>query len=352
MKALRLRSVLVASDLEQRSGFVVDAAGRLAAAMRAELHAIHALAMPSPEAITTRTVQEDVAFADRQLERQLMRSARGMLVGSRTVTLREPYAAILDRALEVAADLIVLGPHRGRMLGRLLGTTADRVMRRATAPCLIVNAPLPLPLPLRRVVVGYDFSGAAEAALSAAVAWVAGLGRPGPEGDVPELVVVHVIRPLQLFGEYLADVGEVADVLNDRLAERWARVAGAGAPPPAMRVVIRWSEPVDDVVARFAENADLLVVGSSRKGELRSRLIGGIASSIGRRAACPVLLVPADVDAARSDGIVAGDVGDRWPVEPPAPARVRRLPDDAPMARRPRLEAGAGPRRPPDGGTS
>lgn len=310
MEALRLRSVLAASDLDRRSGFVVDAAGRLAAAMGAELHAIHALEVPSPDAVAARAVQEDVAFADRQLERQLERSSRGALEGSRTVALRAPHAAILERAREVAADLIVLGPHRGDTPGHFLGTTAARVMRRAGTPCLIVNAPLSLPL--RRVVVGYDFSEAAEVALSAAVAWMAALGRPGPDGETPELTLVHVLRPLQVFGEYLVAVDEVADSLNDKLAERWDHIAGASAPRPTLRVMIRWSEPVDDAVARVAESADLLVVGSGRNGEARSRPIGGVASSIGRRAACPVLLVPACADTTRLGAITAGD-DTSWP---------------------------------------
>lgn len=350
MEALRLRSVLAASDLDRRSGFVVDAAGRLAAAMGAELHAIHALEMPSPDAVAARAVQEDVAFADRQLERQLERSSRGALEGSRTVALRAPHAAILERAREVAADLIVLGPHRGDTPGHFLGTTAARVMRRAGTPCLIVNAPLSLPL--RRVVVGYDFSEAAEVALSAAVAWMAALGRPGPDGETPELTLVHVLRPLQVFGEYLVDVDEVADSLNDKLAERWDHIAGASAPRPTLRVMIRWSEPVDDAVARVAEaeSADLLVVGSGRNGEARSRPIGGVASSIGRRAACPVLLVPACADTTRLGAITAGD-DTSWPAAPAAAAGARRLHGDARQAgRRARIEAGTGPRPPSNGG--
>jgi len=43
--------------------------------------------------------------------------------------------------------LLVLGPHGrgGRVRARLLGTTADRVLREADVPCLVVRRMAPMP---------------------------------------------------------------------------------------------------------------------------------------------------------------------------------------------------------------
>src|SRR5690606_15872693 len=91
-------------------------------------------------------------------------------VASREVEIYVAHKAILDRAAAVEADLIVIGPHRRRAVGdAFLGSTADRVIRSAGAPCLVVRGPLSLPL--RRVVVPIDLSEPAQRALDAALRW-------------------------------------------------------------------------------------------------------------------------------------------------------------------------------------
>lgn len=47
----------------------------------------------------------------------------------------KPHRAILDIADEMGADLIVIGSHRPGFEDYLLGSTAARVVRHATAPC-------------------------------------------------------------------------------------------------------------------------------------------------------------------------------------------------------------------------
>jgi universal stress protein A len=54
----------------------------------------------------------------------------------------DPPAEILRVADEIGADLIVLGTHGRTGLGRLLmGSVAERVMRKATCPVLTVKTP-------------------------------------------------------------------------------------------------------------------------------------------------------------------------------------------------------------------
>src|SRR5690606_40827742 len=113
----------------------------------------------------------------------------------RSVAIHAAHRAIRERAEAVAADLIVLGPHRRHAVGdRFLGSTADRVIRTAEAPCLIVRGPLSLPL--RRVLVPVDLSGPALGALDVALAWGHALGPLEEDGARDSRVVVlHVVPP-------------------------------------------------------------------------------------------------------------------------------------------------------------
>src|SRR5690606_320093 len=103
----------------------------------------------------------------------------GVTVASREVVIFLAHKAIVARALDVSADLIVLGSHRARTGDAILGSTADRVIRTAAVPVLILRGRLSLPL--RSVVAPVDLSEPARAALDQAVSWTAALGAEGGE---------------------------------------------------------------------------------------------------------------------------------------------------------------------------
>jgi nucleotide-binding universal stress UspA family protein len=156
MVASKIRSVLVASDLKEGSDTVMESASVIATVTGADLHAVHAIELPPLEYSSGRSLQNDILSAEGALAEQAVRCApRGDGLRSRSATILAPHRAIIERAIEVSADLIVLGPHK-RVFGLgVLGTTADRVARRGIAPCLIVKRALSLPL--RKVVAGDDF---------------------------------------------------------------------------------------------------------------------------------------------------------------------------------------------------
>src|SRR5690606_37126627 len=98
---------------------------------------------------------------------------------------------------------IVLGPHRGGPASaHFLGTTADRVIRTAEVPCLVVSEPLDAPV--RAIGVPLDCSDLSQGALEVALAWALQLGG-GEEGEGhPPIRLVHVGWPVDL-----ADVPDV-----------------------------------------------------------------------------------------------------------------------------------------------
>lgn len=107
-----------------------------------------------------------------------------------------PHRAITRLGDTLGADLIVLGSHRPRrLLDGVPGSTADRVLRISSRPCLVVNAALHSPP--RRLLIATDLSPTADRALHVAVSWGQEWARTG---DAP--FVVHIeflyVSPLSL----------------------------------------------------------------------------------------------------------------------------------------------------------
>lgn len=295
------RPVLVATDLGPGSEDVVRTAARVAAASGAELHVLHAFDWvpdPYPELIATPTpgFQDRVRDSERALDEQLRRTVPGgAAVAARRVVIDSPARAVLDYAEGVGAGLVVLGPHRRGGVGDFfLGSTADRVVRSAAAPCLVVRAPLRLPL--RRVVVPMDLSAPSRGALEAALRACEALGDRGSAGELgPGAVsvdVVHVV-PRVLAGEDFP-FGEA--VVGPELHREVEAVLGPAEDRADLEVreVVVWGDSAADEIVRVAagHGADLVVMGTHGRGALGRALLGSVASSVARRAECPVLLVP------------------------------------------------------------
>jgi nucleotide-binding universal stress UspA family protein len=289
-----IRSVLAATDLTPASDDVLGSAARLARAAGARLHVIHAFdlelsAYPGVDG-SAPTFQGRIAEAEERLTRQLARTLpEGMEPASRQVVIYVAHRAIVDRAAQVQADVIVLGPHRDHRAG-VLGTTADRVIRSARCPCLVVRGPLELPL--WRVLVPMDLSAPALRALDTALGWVDALG--AVNGDLPipavELDVVHVLP--RFFPGGALPVSHAT--VGPRLSEQVEQVLAEHASAPAVREELLWGAGAAAEITRYAgeQAMGLIVLGTHGHGALKRALIGSVASVVARTAPCPVLLVP------------------------------------------------------------
>ncbi|HEU4455704.1 MAG TPA: universal stress protein [Longimicrobium sp.] len=295
MHPTQIRSVLAATDLTRASDDVLRAAAGLASAAGAKLHVVHAFDLdltPYPELEGPPSFHGRFTQAEDALAAQLARTLPpGVEVASREVVIYLAHRAILDRAAEVAADVVVLGPHRGRPpIDRLLGATADRVIRSAACPCLVVRGPLSLPL--RRVVAPLDLSDPARGALSTALGWIGALGASDPELALPdaELDVVHVVPRLFASEDLPVNRATIGPRLHEQVEEAVAE-HGWGI---AVREELVWGDTPAEEIVRYAreQGADLVVLATHGHGALKRALIGSVASAVARAAPCPVLLVP------------------------------------------------------------
>jgi nucleotide-binding universal stress UspA family protein len=306
-----IHSILAATDLTEASDGVLRAAGAVAAVSGARLHVLHAFGLELtayPELDGPPTFQRRIEQAEETLAAQLARTLPdGVRAESGQVVIYAAHRAILERAAQVGADVIVLGPHRGSApADRLLGTTADRVIRSAACPCLVVRGPLRLPL--RRVVVPLDLSDPARGALATAAAWVDALGASSPGLDLPdvELDVVHVVP--RLFEADDLPVNRAT--IGPRLHRQVEEVLAEHAFGVAVREELVWGDAPAGEIVRYAEErrAQLVVLATHGHGALKRALIGSVASAVARAAPCAVLLVPPSRWSGREDEEAAAGV--------------------------------------------
>jgi nucleotide-binding universal stress UspA family protein len=86
--------------------------------------------------------KENAKAARRKLDEWVERYDWGRASVSVEVKQGAPYAEITDAAREMPADLIVIGAHgRSPFVRMLIGSTVERVVRKATCPVLSVTIP-------------------------------------------------------------------------------------------------------------------------------------------------------------------------------------------------------------------
>ena len=137
----------------------------------------------------------------------------------------------------------------------------------------------------QKIVVGYDGSKSAKAALQRAVAMA-------KEGDA-ELTALWVREPLphhsDLPGEFEGEKEAADDYFKERCEEIKALAETHGID---IRCVSRPGHPAKTVLGFADENgSDLIVIGHSDHSEFWGRLLGDTADRIADHAKCSVLII-------------------------------------------------------------
>jgi nucleotide-binding universal stress UspA family protein len=230
--------------------------------------------------------QTQIANARRELQ-QLLSAFSGIRA---ECIVQEGMAAdaILRLAREREMSLIVLGTHGRRGFDRLmLGSTTERVLRRASCPVLVVRPTAPgssdratadEPVPIRRILCCVDFSPhsrrALEYALSAAEAYDA------------EVTVFHA----------LDDVSESANVgrETDAVMETLEKLLPPGASRSTKaRLEVRLGRAYQEILKLASEmQADLIVTGVRGRHSLDLAAFGSTTYRVVQLGSSPVLTVP------------------------------------------------------------
>lgn len=296
MTASGIRSIVVGVEVEEREGPdpVLATASVLAAALQAELHVVHALESGPLDPPLLPNVSQQVDRAARALEAYLA-AFPGLdpEPTSSHVALGRAHRVISDRAEEVQADLLVLGPHRGARLPiGGLGTTTHRLLRTARVPCWIARGTLEVPL--HRLAVATDFSVRSYPALDLALALAADLGGAEESAGAPppELDVLYVEWPATLRDDPDKETGELLPRLSGELSAAVERTgldrAAVGRPR-----VLSATDPARGILEHIShEGPGVTLLGTHGRGAVARALLGAVASVVARDAPGPVVLVP------------------------------------------------------------
>jgi nucleotide-binding universal stress UspA family protein len=294
-----IRHVMAASDLSGASMDAVAAAAALARKLDARMTLIHtfdptplgpAMAHISQPAKEAERRQRAAALARAELEKTRTVDLAGIDAVVAVIESESPALAMCDYADEHAVDLIVVGTQGIARLTRwLIGSVAEKVVRHARCSVLAVRpgARGPQRLP-RRILVGTDFSPAAEPALDLAANGGALLGARVTlvycyDASVPLLPALGA--PDDLGSQ---DQQAKADL---RLAlESVARQKLAGVEHDTQLLVSRNAAAS---ICSYADDREigLIVVGAQGRTGHSRVLIGGVAEKVLRHASCSVLTV-------------------------------------------------------------
>ena len=288
---MKIRRIVVGVDFREPS----RAAARwtaLALAPEAEIVLVHAVDVPRPPGALRGAMAPVEPVTENAVVGARARLAElGPWVDGTRVVGEVAVGSAAERLIEAvdthAADLLVVAAHGARRgPWEFLGTTAERVIQRASVPVLVARG-LPDGRP-QRILAAVDDSSVARRALR----WAAFLGR---HLDA-KVVALHALEPVVHAPVELAGMMPIEEIHEDLRAEtgRWlaeeAREAGAAAD--VARCQVRIGDPVREIFQAIdRERADLVVIGSRGASSPIGAALGGVARAVLRESEVPVLVV-------------------------------------------------------------
>ena len=302
---VQIRHILCPIDFSEGSRRALDQAVTLARRHHARLSVVHLLqlSMPvygvscgGPEGL------QPIVLTD--LERQALLNRLDAEVAEDRMAAHVPIETLLEEAADIseaivsrarttAVDLIVIGTHGRSGFERLmLGSVAEKVLRKAECPVLTVPAHAPDAVPrepgsLRRILCPIDFSSSSQGALDCAAALA--------QDAAARLTVLHVVERIPDLPEYAGAV-DLTQLRHECFQQ--ARTQLSRTIKEFVRETCRTDELVlvgrsHTEILRVADDqaADLIVMGVRGRGTTDLMFFGSTTNHVVRGAHCPVLTV-------------------------------------------------------------
>ena len=300
--------VVAATDLTAGSQRSSTFAAQLAAALGGELHVVHASDVASDpiwegtdaaikpyveqlqQRIAERVAKTSAALeVERQRCSQIGVSCRAELVPGR------PWESLLEYAKSHNADFIVVGPHGAEpgdfLLGgirqRMLGSTADRLVRHAPCPVWVVP-PGSEAAPFAKWMVAVDFSPCSNEAVQLAHLLAHRTGG--------SLALVHVTSPADVPDSEVPEPARWPQALHEATRKQAAQdlaklAAGLQDVKVSQHVRPRWSRLHLELLEEAKEQStSVLVMGSHGRKGIRQLVLGSVAERALRVSSIPILV--------------------------------------------------------------
>jgi nucleotide-binding universal stress UspA family protein len=297
---LPIRTILVPIDLSEESYRALEFALPLAKRFDATVHAVHVYeGAQQLSSIAT----GPVLFSDREIARRITKEAQrrcGTGPKSPNCHIRsgKPFREIVAAAEELEADLIVIATHgNGGLKHLMLGSTAEKTVRHAPCPVLVVREAARGPIKaamegivLEKILVPVDFSECAKEGARYASAFAIKVGADllfmnvthtadftasDPNGVPPEgCELVETAR--------LAAEDELDELVNFLPLTGISAETEVALGTPIVKLIERTKQP----------DVDMVIMSSHGYTGLRHVFLGSLAEQLVRQAQCPVLVVP------------------------------------------------------------
>lgn len=292
-----LERVLVATDFSRTADHALARVARLPLAPGASLIILHVLPprLPAPlRASETAEAQGRLAQAAARLTRAFRRRKAGGIDVWTELIRGEPFLEIVRHSQAAGAELVVLGRHGMRRFRELLiGSTADRVIRKGGTPVLVVGGAVRGPY--RRALVAMDLSDASRCALRLAERLLAPATRTIHVVHAYEVPHAQVLSRVALAPDRVAYQRQCRESARTAVTEMFDAVPG---PPLARELALRRGDPRSVVLATARrERADLIAVGTHGRTRLADVLIGSVADAVIRHAKGDVLVATPEAQA-------------------------------------------------------
>ena len=135
-----IRRILHPSDSSDCSAHAFEYASEFATQFDAELHLLHVCEVTIPVPLPPEYVRELMVLAEKDLDKLAETDSVRDLDIVKSVRCGPPFVEIVRYAQAHRIDLIVMGSHgRGAIAHALLGSVAEKVVRKAPCPVLTVR---------------------------------------------------------------------------------------------------------------------------------------------------------------------------------------------------------------------
>lgn len=290
------QSIVVGTDFTPCSAVAVAQALRIAKWSHARLHAVHVIdttVVMELEATLSefqQAVRASLADAAHAAWRDCAAAIPGAADIPVEITPNNRVAGVLEHVRTAGADLLVLGAFGDRRPDVGFGTLATACVRASMTDVLLVRDTQAGPF--RAIVAGVDFSETSLKALYRAATIAANEGA--------ELHAVHLLdapwhrlRYHPLEPKSLAEQQREYHRRHERMLADFVRPVVAANPGLKLRVVCDEAGTHRRGIADYATKvgADLTVLGTRGRANLRDMLLGSTAERVLAESSCSVLAV-------------------------------------------------------------
>jgi nucleotide-binding universal stress UspA family protein len=221
-----------------------------------------------------------------QLQRFVKQYSAGGLQPELVVHQGSAPSCILSFAQKENMEVIVMGTHGRRGFDRLvLGSSTDRVIRKAACPVLVVSNASDKVLDngpdgghrLSRILYCTDFSNNSEQARRYAISLAAEYGA--------ELTLLHV-------AEEIPDLANAPTIITERTQQLDKLVSEAERKILKVRSAVKFGKPYEEIVRYATEAQASLIIMTARGGDAVDRAVfGSTTYRVIQLGPCPVLAI-------------------------------------------------------------